>query len=93
VTLTDAPSDIDTVRAMAAARCQSLFSAQVLANNSNVGHAALLKFTQGRKLAPDAMSRLVAELSRGQSSWDQANERLVDIVKPATVAHSARAAG
>jgi hypothetical protein len=91
VTFADEPSDLDVIRNAVALRSKSLFGAQALAGNAGIGVAALEKFILGARLAPDAMMELTRIIFNGKAEWDPVNQRLIDVVKPATLAHSARA--
>ena len=77
-------SELDTVRNMVALRCRSMFSAQALADNCDIGPAALQKFIYGARLAPAAMARLVAVLFDGNAAWNEATQSLVDTTRPST---------
>jgi hypothetical protein len=85
VTLTAEPSDLDLIKNATALRCKSLFAAKALADNVGIGPAALEKWLYGHaRLAPSAMAEMVHVLFHGRAAWDPVNQRLLDVVKPAS---------
>ena len=84
--------DLDLVRNACLLHTQAVFALRILAENIGAQARLLEDFIrEGKPLPPEAMSRLVTEIFRGKARWDDASQSLADVMKPATLAHAARA--